>query len=112
MKAGRRRQRITLQSPAGSRDAVGERQTTWTDVASVWAEITPISVRDTFLAAQAHASTTHRVRIDYASEIAAIDGSWRVLFGSRVLVIDGAPRNIDERDREIELLCTEGLRSE
>ena len=43
---------------------------------------------------------------------AAVDGAWRVLFGSRVLVIDGAPRNIGERSREIELLCTEGLRSE
>ena len=40
------------------------------------------------------------------------DKALRVLFGSRVLVIDGAPRNIGERNREIELLCTEGLRSE
>lgn len=110
--AGKKNNKVILQSPAGSRDAVGERVTTWTDVATVWASIEPLSVRDAFLAAQAHASTTHRVRIDWSTDVDNIDGSWRVLFGSRVLVIDGAPRNIGERNREIELLCTEGLRSE
>lgn len=112
MKAGKKRHLVQLQSPAGSRDAVGERVTTWTTVASVWAAIEPIGARELFAAAQAQAATTHRVRVDYSTAIAAIDGSWRVLFGSRVLVIDGKPRNIEERNREIELLCSEGLRAE
>jgi len=112
VEAGKRRHRVTLQSPAGSRDAVGERVTTWTNVATVWASIEPLGTREQFAAAQAQASTTHKLNIAYGSEIAAIDSAWRVLFGSRVFVLDGPPRNIDERNREIELLCTEGLRNE
>ena len=86
IQAGKKIHKVILQSPAGSRDAVGERVTTWTNVATVWASIEPLSVRDAFLAAQAHASTTHRVRIDWSTDVDNIDGSWRVLFGSRVLV--------------------------
>lgn len=111
MKAGLLRHQVTLQSPAGARDAVGERITTWTDVATVWARIQPLSARELFAAAQAHAATTHRVTIRHSIDVAAIDAAWRVQFGSRVFVVDGV-RNIDERNREIELLCTEGLKSE
>lgn len=111
MRAGRLDQRVILQSPAGSRDAVGERTTTWTNVATVWASIGPLSVRDLLAAGQTQSEVTHRVRIRHSSTVAAIDASWRVLFGARILVIQGV-RNIDERDVEIELLCSEGLREE
>lgn len=102
---------IILQSPAGTRDAIGERVTTWTNVASVWAEISPLSVRDLLAAGQMQSEVSHRVRIRYESAVAAINSSWRVLYGTRILVISGV-RNINEADREIELLCSEGLREE
>ena len=102
---------IILQSPTGSRDAIGERVTTWTNVATVWAEISPLSVRDLLAAGQVQSEVTHRVRVRYESTIAAIDSSWRVLYGARVFVITGV-RNINESDREFELLCSEGLRDE
>jgi SPP1 family predicted phage head-tail adaptor len=112
MRAGKLRHRVTVQSPAGTRDAVGERQTTWTDVAAnVPASIEPLAAREQFLAAQAQASTTHRVRLRYSSDLSALNASWRIKFGDRVLVIDGV-RNIEERNMEFELLCTEGLREE
>lgn len=102
---------IILQSPAGTRDAIGERVTTWTNVATVWAEISPISVRDLIAAGQTQSEVTHRVRIRYESTISAIDSSWRVLYGARIFVISGV-RNINEAGREFELLCSEGLRDE
>lgn len=102
---------IVLQSPTGTRNAIGERVTTWINVASVWAEISPLSVRDLLAAGQMQSEVTHRVRIRYESSVATIDSSWRVLYGARVLVISGV-RNINEADREIELLCHEGLREE
>ena len=111
MQAGRKTCKVVLQSPTGSRDAVGERTTTWVDVATVWAAIAPLTAREMFAAAQAQAPATHRVRIDYSSAVAAIVAAWRVKFGVRIFIIDGV-RNIDERNVELELLCTEGLRVE
>lgn len=113
MRAGTLRHRVTLQSPAGSRDAVGERVTTWTSVATnVPADIKPISGREQFLAAQRQATTSHIVCLRYAALWAALDASWRVLFGSRVFTIDAPPKNLGERNLEIELQCTEGDRQE
>lgn len=109
--------KIILQSPSGTRNAIGERVTTWTNVATVWAEISPLSVRDSLsvrdllAAGQMQSEVTHRVRVRYGASIAAIDSSWRVLYGTRVFVISGV-RNINEAGREFELLCHEGLRDE
>lgn len=111
MQAGKLRHRVTLQSPAGSRDAVGERTTTWTSVHTCWASVEPVTSREAFIAAQAREELTHRVTVRASSEIASLDTSWRVLFGSRVLVIIGV-RNIDERGHTLEITCSEGLRDE
>lgn len=103
----RYRHSITLQKPGGARDAVGERVTAWTDVKTVYADISTLTMREQMLVAQRQASTTHKVTLRYDADIAAIDASWRVLFGTRVLVIDGV-NNVEERNRTLELLCTEG----
>lgn len=113
MDAGKYRHRVTLQSPTGSQSAAtGERTTTWSAEASdIPAMIQPFKAREHFAAQQAQSSTTHRILIRYGSEISDIDASWRVVYGSRVFVIDGI-RNIDEMNRTYELLCTEGLKTE
>lgn len=102
---------IALQSPAGARDSVGERTTTWTTVETVWADISPLSVRDLIAAGQTQSEVSHRVKVRYSSSIAGIDASWRVLYGSRVFVISGV-RNLEEDSRVLELICSEGLRDE
>lgn len=111
MKPGTMRHRVTLQSPAGVRDGVGERATTWANVATIWASINPISARDLIAAGQTLNETTHRVRVRDSSLVAAIDTSWRVMFGARIFVITSI-RRIDEIKNEIELLCSEGARNE
>lgn len=111
MRAGTLDKRVILQSPAGSRDAVGERTTTWTTVATVWGSINPISARDLIAAGQTQTEITHRVRVRYSSALAALDSSWRVMFGSRIFVVLTV-RNIEEGNKEFELLCSEGLRTE
>jgi len=107
MNAGDLRHRVTLQRPGGTRDAVGERQTSWTSVATVWASVVPTSTGERMIAAQAHSFITHRVTIRYGSEWAGIDASWRVLFGARAMPIEGV-RNLEEDGRWFELVCTEG----
>lgn len=39
-------------------------------------------------------------------------GTGRHLFAPRVFVLDAPPRNVNERDRVIQLVCSEGLREE
>mgnify|MGYP007083426429 CR=1 FL=1 len=107
MNPGRLNHRVTLQRPGGTRDAVGERQTTWTDVATVWANVAPTSTAERMVAAQARSFVTHRVTIRYGSEWSTIDGSWRIKFGARYMPIEGV-RNLQEGGRWLELVCTEG----
>lgn len=111
MRSGKLRHVVTLQSPAGSRDAVGERTTTWTTVSIGRASITPVKADERYIDPQIKGSITHKLRIRYGSEIAAIDSTWRVMCGSRIFTINGV-RDIEERNHDLELLCTEGLRGE
>ena len=111
MNPGQLDKRITLQRPGGSRDVLGERTTTWTDVATVWARIRPLSTREAAIAGQQQSSASHAVEIRHSSIVASIDAAWRVKFGTRVLVIDGVI-NIEEKNDKLILYCTEGLRSE
>lgn len=51
MNAGRLRHRVTIQAPTRTQDPdTGAMTTTWAPVATVSAEITPLSVRDLFAA--------------------------------------------------------------
>lgn len=109
MRAGNLRHTVTLQSPLGSRDAVGERITTWTDEATVAAEIRPLTSREQFIAAQRQASTTHFVSMRYSTVTAGINAAWRLMFMGRIFTINGPPKNIEERNKELQLDCTEGL---
>lgn len=113
-RAGDFRSLVTLQKPdpASTRDAVGQRTTTWLDVATVYARIEGLSAQEKFLAKQLQADTTDKIIIYYDSAVSAIDASWRVKYGTRYFVIDGKPENVDERSVTIEFMCSEGLRVE
>lgn len=113
MRAGSMRHRIILQRPSAqsARDAHGERETVWTDVATVYARIRPLSSTESNAAAQRQSSVTHAVELRYSSLVSSIDASWRVKYGARILVIDGLIDE-DERKRQLTLFCVEGLRNE
>jgi len=102
---------VSVQSPSGAKDAYGERVTSWSTAADMYSAIEPLSVTNRFLAAQQEQLATHKITLRYQSEIANIDNSWRIVFGSRVFTVVG-PMNEGERNREIVLLCLEGKRNE
>jgi SPP1 family predicted phage head-tail adaptor len=102
----------SCRSRAASRDAVGQRTTTWTNVAQVYAKIEQLSGSEQFIAAQRQASSTHKVSIRYDSRLAEMDGSYRFMFGTRPLILDAPPVNQDERNILLECTCVEGLRDE
>ncbi len=106
MRAGRLRHPITLQANTATQS--GLRPTaTWTNQATFYASIEPISGMEAFRQAKVQAETTHvvTVRHDPGNEITT---KMRWLFGSRVFGILSA-RKTDERNVEVICDCKEEL---
>lgn len=106
MRAGALRHRVRIQTRSATADNYGEPAQTWTTThTDVPASVEPLSGREMITAAAVQSAITHRVRMRYA---AGVDAAARVLFGTRVLDVQSVI-NVDERGRELELMCTEGL---
>lgn len=104
--AGRLRQRIDLQAPVESIGASsGEVLRSWNTVAAgVPAAIEPLSGREYFGMQQATAVADSRITIRW---MAGVTSKMRVQYGERQFEIVAPPRNVDERNRTIELTCRE-----
>ena len=99
-------QRVTLQSKSVTRAANGEEVVTWTDVATVWAQVEPIRGREFFAAAQMADSIDHRVVVRYRAGIAR---EMRVLWGAVALdIVTVIARG---RRESVELMCVSGVRN-
>lgn len=87
MRAGKLRHKVKIQAPGLTQDPVsGEMLPGWTDFASVWASIEPLSARD-FIAAQANQSEiTARIVIRYRPGILP---TMRILHRGKVYAIQG-----------------------
>ena len=103
MRSGLLRHRVIVQEPQETRDQSGGTVSTFVEFAAVSAEISPLAGREALLAQQVNALISHRVVIRF---LAGLTTKMQLLFGERVLRIH-AVRNIDERRREMELLCGE-----
>lgn len=74
---------VAVQRPGGSTNAIGERVTTWTTVATMLASIEAINGREALIAAERQAETSHTIRIPHSFAVASIAANWRVLWGQR-----------------------------
>lgn len=106
MQAGRLRQRVTLQEPVTARNGYGEVITTWATVATMWAQVEPLSGREYFDAEHLQSEITHRVRLRAVRRGWTATPAMRVLYGGRDLRIVSV---IDWRERHVELhlMCKE-----
>ncbi|WP_200629995.1 phage head closure protein [Stutzerimonas frequens] len=107
IKAGKLRHRVTFQAPGLVQDPVtGEMMPGWTDFASVWASIEPLSARD-FIAAQANQSEiTARIVIRYREGILP---TMRILHRGKVYAIHGVLPDADSGLEYITLPVSEGV---
>ncbi len=103
--AGTLRHSIRVQSLVETVDAGGGRTRAWVDYFLTHAAITPMSGRELRAGGQMQAPMTHRLTLRWAPGLTA---KMRVLFGTRVFNVR-AVRNLDERNRWVELLCEEGV---
>lgn len=108
MQTGRLRERLTIQQQSVTRDASGEQLIAWTEVATVWGQVSPGASNERFLASagQRVAEVTHTARIRYRS---GITPKMRILWETRVLEIISVV-DPDGRLRTTILLCKEEQR--
>lgn len=103
MRIGGLRHRVKLQSKSVTRNDFGEEVVTWTDTATVWAEVSGLSGREYITQARTEAEVSHRVRIRHRASIVP---HMRVLVGT-TQALDIEAVLPDERKREILLMCKE-----
>ncbi len=108
--AGMLNRRIKVQRPSTVKDSLGAPCRTWLDVATVWADIQPLSGKEAVNANRISAELTHQITVrfqpvfDNPQQVAQM----RVLYKSRIFNIHSA-LNEDERRTQIILLVSEGL---
>lgn len=111
MRISRLQQRITVQRRSSTLDAYGQEINSWTNIATVWAEVKPISGREKLRsnAMVVEAQLTHEVTVRYSALFTPPTSAdaWRILYGSRTFNIE-ASMNIDELDKQIVFVCSEG----
>lgn len=74
MKAASLDRRVTIQSrTAAQSSTTGEVTYTWTDVATVWAEVIDLRGREFFAARQVQSDITTRFRIRYRSDVTVLN---------------------------------------
>lgn len=78
--AGALDKRITIQAQTKTPDGQGGFTTAWTDIATIWAAIWPVSANETVQAAQPVMIISHRIRIRWRS---IMRPTWRLKFGAR-----------------------------
>lgn len=105
MNAGELRHPIVIQTRATTVDSYGGQETTWTNFASLFAAVEPLSGRELLNAQSFRSGVTTRIRSRYVPDVNA---AMRVVYGSRVFEI-AAVLNVNERGREMHLICSEGM---
>ncbi len=99
------RREVTLQSPVEITDGAGGFSVSWSDVATVWADVRPLSGSEQWMARKLQSAITHRVTLRYRAGVTA---RMRILYGTRVFNIRTVI-NIDEANEFLELLAEEGV---
>ena len=105
MRAGELRSRLVVESPQRVSDGAGGAVTSWLELATIWANITPTSAREQRSAEQRAEKTTHRITLRYRSDINA---TMRFVGDGRIFDIE-AIINEAERDQWLVCYCVEGL---
>ena len=111
MRGGTLNRLVQIQSRTMTQDSFGGQSETWTTINSVYALIESLGASERAAAASYSTDVSHRVTCRYDPNVFADPravGAYRVLYGARIFRIEGS-MNIDEGDRTIVLMCSEGL---
>ena len=107
MRAGKLRHRVDILEKSATRNEFGEEVIQWAVQETFWAAIEPLTGREYLDARQATIETSHRVRLRPGRQV-RIQADQRVRYGERVFLVVSVA-DIDERGRELVLMCRELL---
>ena len=105
MRIGELRHRVTLQRKEITEDALKQQSEVWTDIATVWARIEPLSGREYFAARQENADISVKIIIRY---LPGITTDSRAVFDGRVFEALSVV-NPEERCESLILMCREAV---
>lgn len=110
MQAGQLRKRVVLQKHSTAQDGYGQQLPAWIDLATLWAEIEPVSGGQMERMRSIYNHTSHKVVVRWQPILEDVRqvGSYRILYAGRIFDV-GASMNDSERNRVVTLLCSEGL---
>lgn len=101
---GKMRHRIILEEVSRTTDGQGGFTETWATVATVWAEIKPMSAYEKMQAMQLASPVNTKIAIRYRAGITAAN---RVNYNGRIMTIKEVI-NVDEGNNYLQLKCIEG----
>lgn len=102
MNIGNMRHRITFQRPVTEKDILGGYTGEWVDVATTWAQISPISGKEYFNQVR-ETIVSHRIYCRYRG---GITPRMRIIFGERKFRILSVI-NWEERNQGLTIMCEE-----
>lgn len=105
MRTSALRKRITIQQRSTGVDSLNQQLLTWTDLATVFAQVEQLSGRELMSANAEYAENIARITIRFRTDVIE---KMRILYGAAIYDITSVS-DIDGRRRELELSCKTGL---
>lgn len=105
MRAGRLREVISFQRRTESLDGYGDDRGTWTDLATVRAQVEPLTGREFFASQQTQSEVSVRVVCRYSPDIAGVTVKDRIKHGDVYYDIRSII-NVNSRNTELQFMCT------
>ena len=99
------RYKVQLQAPTRTSDGGGGYTESFSTIANLFADIRPQNALERYRQGQVQETVSHRIYIRYRKDIQT---NYKILYDNRTFQIKGI-KNINERDRFLELFCQEGV---
>lgn len=105
MRAGPLRHRVQIQTATETTSSIGGVSRAWATTATRWAAVEPLRGDERATQQQIDAAVTHRVRMRWGTAVSPKD---RLIHRGRTFEV-AAVVNVNERDKYIEIMCTEQI---
>lgn len=106
LNAGKLRHRVLIQQRVEDQDSdTGDIDITWSNVATVWAAVEPMSARELLAADNVQSKLTTRITI----RTRAVDYTMRISFRGNIYNIEGVVPDKVSGLEYLTLMCSEGL---
>jgi SPP1 family predicted phage head-tail adaptor len=98
------RHKVTIQQPSPVKDGKGGwLDDHWSDVATVWAEVTSLDGRESVIEHVLEGTSIYRVRMRYRADLRA---DWQLKYGELTLNITAAPSDPDGKRKQLVIMTS------